>query len=126
MSLWAVVYDHQLQRPLGRHLELLDTVSLWTWDSEKLGGLEGNLQRLEELAPGCDRVLGCYLWDYGKKKPMPLDLLQHQCELGLRWLRQGRLSGMIFLASCICDLELEAVEWTRDWIARTGDEPAGG
>jgi hypothetical protein len=29
---------------------------------------------------------------------------------------------MIFLASCLCDLELEAVEWTRDWIAKVGEQ----
>ena len=63
------------------------------------------------------------MWDYGEKKPMPLELMQHQCELGHEWLRQGRIDGMIFLASCICDLDLEAVEWTRQWIAHNGDEP---
>jgi hypothetical protein len=122
LSLWAVLYEHQLERPLAQYLEVLDVASLWTWDSEKLKGLEGNLERLEKVAPQCDRVLGCYLWDYGKKKPMPLDLMRHQCELGRRWLRQGRIKGMIFLASCLCDLELEAVEWTRDWIAKVGEQ----
>jgi hypothetical protein len=28
---------------------------------------------------------------------------------------------MIFLASCISDLDLEAVEWTRDWIRSVAD-----
>jgi hypothetical protein len=121
LDLWAVLYEHQLERPLTPYLELLDRVSLWTWDSEKLTGLEGNLERLEHVVPRCGRVLGCYLWDYGKKRPLPLALVRHQCEVGLRWLRQGRIEGLIFLASCLCDLELEAVEWTRTWIAQTGD-----
>jgi hypothetical protein len=107
--------------PLAPYLELLDLVSFWTWDSDKLQGLEGNLERLETAAPRCGRVLGCYLWDYGRKKPMPLDLMRHQRELGLHWLQQGRIEEMIFLASCLCDLELEAVEWTRHWIAQVGD-----
>ena len=72
------------------------------------------------LAPACGKVLGCYLWDYGEKKPMPLDLMRHQGESGLRWLRQGRIEGIIFLASCVCDLELQAVEWTRGWVAKVG------
>jgi hypothetical protein len=121
LRLWAVLYEHQLEKPLAPYLELLDLVSFWTWDSEKLHGLEGNLERLEKAAPRCGKVLGCYLWDYGKKKPMPLDLMQRQCESGLDWLRQGRIEGMIFLASCLCDLELEAVEWTRNWIAKVGE-----
>ena len=122
LRLWAVLYDHQLDRPLAPYLELLDLVSFWTWDSEKLQRLESNLDRLENVAPSCGRVLGCYLWDYGKKRPMPLDLMRHQYELGLRWLRQGRIEGMIFLASCLCDLDIEAVEWTRNWIAQVGEK----
>jgi len=122
LRLWAVLYEHQLERPLAPYLELLDLVSFWTWDSGKLQELESNLERLEKVAPRSGRVLGCYLWDYGRKKPMPLDLMRHQCELGLRWLRQGRIEGMIFLASCLCDLELEAVEWTRNWIAQMGEK----
>jgi hypothetical protein len=122
LRLWAVLYEHQLGRPLAPYLELLDLVSFWTWGSERLKELEANLERLEQEAPRCGRVLGCYLWDYGRKKPMPLNLMRHQCEVGLRWLRQGRIAGMIFLASCLCDLDLEAVEWTRNWIAQVGDE----
>ena len=53
---------------------------------------------------------------------MPVDVIGPQCELGLRWLREGRIEGMIFLASCIGDLDLEAVEWSRDWITKVGDE----
>jgi len=44
------------------------------------------------------------------------------CEVGLRWLREGRIEGMIFLASCICDLGLKTVEWTRRWITEVGDQ----
>jgi len=78
------------------------------------------LLRLERVAPNSARLLGCYMWDYGKKRRMPLDLMQHQAEFGLELLQNGRIEGIIFLASCICDLELEAVEWTRNWIAQHG------
>ena len=108
---------------LAPYLDLLDVVSLWAWDVERVRGLGTNLEHLEALAPACAKVLGCYWWDYGRKRPMPLDLVQEQCAAGLEWLLQGRIAGMIFLASCLCDLELEAVEWTRDWIAKVGDQP---
>jgi hypothetical protein len=122
LDLWAVLYEHQLDDRLIPFLELLDMVSLWAWDAEKVRSISDSLGRLEALAPSCGRALGCYLWDYGGKRPMPLDLLREQCSSGLSWLRQGRIEGMIFLASCICDLELETVEWTRRWIAKIGDE----
>ena len=122
LDLWAVLYEHQLDRPLTKYVGLLDKVSFWTWDSDKLKDLKDNLERMERLAPQYGRMLGCYLWDYGQRKPMSMDLMQHQCEIGLDWLKKGRIEGMIFLASCICDLELEAVEWTRNWIAKVGNE----
>ncbi|MEW6752998.1 MAG: hypothetical protein AB1505_18755 [Candidatus Latescibacterota bacterium] len=122
LSLWVVLYDHQLGLPVERHLALCDRVSLWTWEARNLEHLEASLESLEELAPGCRKVLGCYMWDYGTGRPMPLELMRRQCDLGLGWLRQGRIEGMIFLASCICDLELEAVEWTRQWVAAVGGQ----
>src|SRR5207237_7392441 len=36
LDLWAVLYEHQLAQPLAEYLELLDKVSFWIWDSDKL------------------------------------------------------------------------------------------
>ena len=122
LDLWVVLYSHQLENPVGKHLEVCDVVSFWTWTSERLESLERNFERFEKIAPSCRKVLGCYMYDYGNGKPMPADLMEYQYELGLKWLRSGRIDGMIFLASCICDLEFETVEWTRQWIAEVGDQ----
>jgi len=116
LDLWVVLYQYQLDRPVQDHLAHCDVVSYWTWQAERLTQLEDDFARLEALSPQTRKVLGCYMWDYGNKKPMPLDLMKHQCEIGLRWLEEGRIEGMVFLASCICDLDIEAVEWTRGWI----------
>jgi len=57
------------------------------------------------------------------EQPRRHSLMQSQCELGLKWLKAGEIEGMIFLCNNIMDKNLEAVKWTRDWIARVGDEP---
>lgn len=121
LELWAVVYEHQLAHALVPYLELLDTVTFWTWDAHKLAILPERFAALEALAPRARKVLGCYLWDYGRKAPMPADLVRRQCAWGREWLRAGRIAGLIFLASCVCDLELEAVEWLRRWVADVGE-----
>ena len=121
LDLWVVLYDHQLEHPVEEHLAVCDVVSFWTWTSEKLESLERNFHKAEEMAPSCRRALGCYMYDYGNGKPMPVDLMKYQCELGLSWLQSGRIEGMIFLASCICDMDFETVEWTRQWISEVGD-----
>ena len=123
LDLWVVLYDRHVHLPLKSYLELCDKVTFWTWGGKDLAGLEENFAAAEALAQSCGKILGCYMWDYGEKRPIPVEWMARQCETGLQWLREGRIEGMIFLASCICDLELEAVEWTRQWIAQVGDRP---
>ncbi len=122
LDLGVTLYTYQLEPRIRSHLELCDVVSLWTWNFEDLRALADNFEKLRALAPGKRILLGCYMWGFGSGKPIPLDLMRHQCELGLQWLKQGKIEGMIFLATNICDLGLEAVEWTRQWIAQVGDQ----
>jgi len=122
LDLWVVLYDYQLDWPFEPYFEHCDVTTFWTWNAKDLGALETNFEKLEQKMPYSRKVLGIYMYDYGENKPMPVETIQGQSELGLRWLREGRIEGMIFLATCICDLELEAVEWARQWIARVGEE----
>ena len=123
MRLGVTLYTHQLGMPLGPYLDECDDVSLWTWNAVDLNNVEANFEKCEALTPNSDILLGLYMWDYGPKQPIPVDLMELQCKKALEWLQAGRIRGMIFLTSCICDLELEAVEWSRSWIAEVGDTP---
>ena len=125
LGLGVTLYTHQLGMDLTAHLNLCDWVSLWTWEAPDLKDLEENMTKCEQIAPDSRKLLGLYMYDYGLHVPMPLEAMQMQCETALRWLHAGRIEGMIFLASCICDMELETVEWTREWIAKVGDELLG-
>ena len=122
LDLWVVLYRHNLDPSVRDHLEQCDVVAYWTWRAEELVELERDFEEVERLCPSPRKVLGCYMWDYGAGKPMSVSSMEHQCRLGLRWLREGRIEGMIFLANCICDLDLETVEWTRNWIREIGEE----
>ena len=131
LDLWMVLYDHDLRRlppnKVTQHAAPFDVVTFWTWEAGNLERLDDNLAAAQAVVPGKPIVLGCYLYDYGGKTPgpMPIERMEYQCRKGLEWLREGRIVGMIFLASCICDLDLEAVEYTRRWIAQTGDQVLG-
>lgn len=122
LDIWAVHYTHQFDLPVSEHLGLCDNVNFWTWRSQELADLERNFERLEDLYPDIGKVQGLYMWDFDAKQPVPVELMRHQCELGLKWLTEGRIEGMVFIASCLCDFELPGVEWTRRWIAEVGDQ----
>lgn len=122
LDLWVTLYTYQLDDPISEQLKYCDVVTLWTWKAADLGGLEANMKKTERISPSTRKVLGLYMWDYGINQPISVSAMQQQCELGLEWLKQGRIEGMIFLASCICDLNLDAVEWTRAWIKKVGGQ----
>jgi len=107
LDLWVVLYDSQLDQPVQPYLDVCDVTTFWTWKAEALNRLEENFARVESMTPGKRRLIGCYMFDYGTKHPMPVALMQKQCELGLRWLRAGRLDGMIFCSNCCADLGLD-------------------
>ncbi len=121
LQTWLTLYQRHLDRALPEYQTLFDVVTLWTWRSEHLTDLETNLDRLEQAWPHARRVLGCYMYDFGNRAVMPVERMQRQCALGLRWLEQGRISGMIFLGNAVADVGLEAVDWSRRWIAEVGD-----
>ena len=124
LDLYITLYAHNFDLPIRAHLEAVDAITFWTWNAKDLNSLESNFLRLEEISPpGQRKLLGLYMWDFGASAPMPMDAMEHQCRLGLEWLKSGRVEGLIFLASCIADLELEAVEYARRLIDRVGEEP---
>jgi hypothetical protein len=127
LRLSVVVYTTQISSRAKHHLQYVDEITLWTWQPKDLMHLEENLAKLESIAPEKNVVLGCYIFDFsGNAAPLAVEQMKHQVELGYRWLQQGRIQGMIFLASPICDLDLEAVDFTRKWIAEVKDLPLQG
>jgi hypothetical protein len=122
LPMTCVVYTHQISPRILPHVREVDKVAMWTWRSDDLKDLEANFEKLERIVRPRPILLGCYLFDYGANKQMSVDRMRHQCELGLKWLREGRIEGMIFLASNVCDMGLPAAEWTRDWIRSVKDQ----
>jgi len=83
--------------------------------------LDQNLSKLERLAPKARKILGVYMVDYDEGASAPIPAMQHQLDLGLRWLRDGRIEGMMFIGNTVMDLGFEAVELTRQWILNVRD-----
>ncbi len=125
LDLFVTLYTNQLDSPIGDYLKLIDVVTLWTWETAELPNLETNLTKLEKLAPKSRKLLGCYTTDYDRNRTpwwteLPVTKMQNQCETALRWLREGRIEGIIIYGNFL-DLNWEVVDWTRNWIQKIGD-----
>ena len=138
METWITLYTHEINEarqistpvfrgcdpPLADYLDLFDVLTLWTWNSDELPHLEENLAALEKIAPKNARIaLGLYIWDYHNRKPVPIELMKHQCDSGLKWLKEGRIHEMIFLANTVMDAGVPSAEFSRAWVAKFGKEP---
>lgn len=125
LDLSLVLYSNQLKPAIARHIRFCDVVSFWTWKATDLINLQRNFETYRKIIPGTRTLLGIYMWDFGNSKPVPAELMAHQCALGLRWLKEGQVEGLIFHCTPLCDMGLEAVEWARAWIARHADDVLG-
>jgi hypothetical protein len=138
LEVWVTLYTHEINParktakpdfrgcdpPLADFLDLFDVLTLWTWNSDELPLLDENLAALERIAPKKARIaLGLYIWDFHNSKPVPPELMLHQCERGLKWLREGRVHELIFLANTVLDVGLASAEFAREWIAQVGPLP---
>ncbi len=72
------------------------------------------------LADMCWRELPATLACFADDSPVPRPAATRAARLPHH---AGRIDGMIFLGSPIIDLPFPAIAWTRDWIARVGDQP---
>ena len=121
LEIYSTYYTTLLKFPLGDYLKLLDGVTFWTWKPEDLVHLESNLAKVKEAAPHLKVIPGCYMVDFTRKVSIPIPAMQRQCELGLEYLKQKRIEGMMFLNNGVMDIGFDAVEWTREWIQKVGD-----
>lgn len=118
LDLWLVWYDYQLDFAVQDYVELCDVITFWTWEGSQLSRLDENLAKLVNKTPNKRRLAGCYMWNYGERKPLTNDQMRFQLERYQHWIENGDLEGIVFCSNCIADIGLEAVELTREWIAR--------
>ena len=117
LPLWVVVYTHELDREgLAEKLALCDVISFWTWNKKDLEKLPENLDRLRKIAPDKPIALGCYLWDFGGRSPMDIELMQFQCNLAQKWWQEKQINDIIILGSPLVGMNLPTIAWTEKWV----------
>ena len=125
LDLSMVIYSNQLHPAIQPHVDLVDTVYFWTWKARDLIHLEANFAAYRKIAPTKKTLLGIYMWDFGEKKTIPIELMEHQCRIALDLLKNREIEGLIFHCTPLCGMKLEAVEWSKAWIARHADDVVG-
>jgi hypothetical protein len=131
MDMYVTFYARQLKLPITEYLKLIDVITLWMWKPEELANVDSYLTNLEQMVPGCRKMVGVYTTALQENRSppwtsMPISLMKKQCEQALGWLRRGRIEGIIVYGGTTLDLRYEAVDWTREWIRKVADSSCDG
>ena len=123
LKLWLVYYAALFDIDYSAWLDNADVITFWNWNSRELVDAEQNLERIIALTPSKEHLAGCYLYNYGDSRPLTRDEMAFQLEIYYRFLKEGRIQGVIACANTVVDVELEAVDYFRNWLKEHGDEP---
>lgn len=122
MDLWATCYIKDVEKYSAKMYEAIDVIAVWNMNTDSILKLEEEFSEYEKLLPDKRKVLGLYIYDYEKGMPVSVELMKMQCEIGLKWLKEGRIEGMVFLTNCVMGVGFKCEYWLRDWIDQVGDE----
>ena len=126
LELRVVVYDELLDqrkdpKDLAPVLELVDSVTYWTWKATNLPKLPEYFRRYRALAPGKRTYLGIYLWDFGGTHgEISAEDMKYQLDFALEKWKSREIDGVVFLATSICNRDFTAVKMAHDWIEANG------
>ena len=123
LDMWVVLYEFKLNSMpnIAEYLKEFDVISFWTWRGSEIKNVRENLDKLREMLPDKRIMAGCYLWNYGEQRPLTLEQMQEQCDVYLEYLKKGYIDGIIVCSNCIADLEIETVDWMKNWIQEHKD-----
>ena len=123
LDMWCVYYANQLNTgELADRLQYLDGFTFWTYSETELKDFEENYAEFLRQTQGKRRMLGCYLYDFSECHPLSKDTMEYQLNRYAKALKTGEVEGIIFCASPIIDMDLEAIDYTRKWIKEHGKE----
>lgn len=122
MEMWSTCYVEQLKEFPAEVFTPMDGIIIWNLNVDGINTLEEGFSEYEKLLPNKRKMLGIYIYDYRQRRAVPDELMEKQCELGLEWLKSGRIEGMVFLTNCVMGVGLTSEYWLRDWIDKVGDE----
>ena len=90
-----------------------------------LPNLTADFQSFEKRT-GPGRMFGIYLFDFSANASPAREVMETQLKFGEQLLQSGRIDGMVFVASDVCDVGVPAVEQVRQWVRDVGPTPIRG
>lgn len=129
LQMWMVLYTHEFGFDPDKDLELkkyiapFDGITMWNWREENYLQIPEKFQILENLlAPHQKRLIGCYLYNFGQRRPSTGEAVTWQLDLYRELILSEKIDGVVLHTNALADVEYEAYDACREWMALHGSE----
>lgn len=122
MEMWAVYYERFIEYDISPYLDCFDGFSFWFWRQPTNEDFETILKRFYEKTPGKKRMIGCYLYDFGREGACGADSVLYQLRRDTEMIREGLCEGIILHTNAVSHMGLEAYDAAIQWVKEHGAE----
>ncbi len=113
LKLYAVVYEHQLDRVDKTVLDLIDGVSFWVWkQNENYQNFDGFIEKLQKNYPNKEIIAGVYIYN-GMQTPTPASI-HHIIERTIDSYAKGKISSLLIFSAVWMSREKSSSERWRE------------
>jgi hypothetical protein len=135
LDTWMVLYTHEFaldpedpaskpydEEAFPAYVEPFDGIIMWTWSEKDVNLIPEKFEAFKKLTEGKRRMVGCYLWNFGQKKPATGEAVKWQLDWWYEKLRAGEIEGIVLHTNTMADLDYEAYDAAIEWMNAHGDD----
>ena len=122
LELYMTWYAHDRGKLPEDTFDPVDGFMFFEWRSTDIPKFREHFELLEAAHPDKKKLMGIYIFDFDGGYPVPVDLMEMQCELALELLKAGRLDGVVVEANSTMGVGFESEKWLRAWMEKHKNE----
>ncbi len=128
LDMWMVLYTCEFGRSdtvdadTMRYIEPFDGIIMWTWEEKDVPLIPEKYEIFKKMTPNNRRMFGCYLWNFGEKKPATREAVLWQLDFYREKILAGEAEGVVLHTNTMADLDLDAYDAAVEWMEKHGDE----
>lgn len=125
---WMVLYtyefgvDEKSDAEFLPYLDAFDGIIMWTWEERDVKLIPEKFEMFKKHTPNNKRMFGCYLWNFGEKKPATREAVLWQLDFYREKIMLGEAEGVVLHTNTMADLDLDAYDAAVEWMKLHGDE----
>lgn len=122
LEMWVVFYERDKDVDISDYLECFDGFSFWFWNQPTEEQYLEAVKMFIEKTPNKKRLIGCYLYDFGRECACDPDRVEIELDHDRDLLGKGLIDGFILHTNAVGGMGLEGYERCARWMKNNGDK----